>query len=175
MKAAMLQAVKNGHLITWPGLTEDTINKHLKLTPATAMGHMNQRRQNIRSTSKAPTEKQQPPDTYLGTKTHLVYAVVVDQGQLYTDLTGKFPVGFRKGNSYVMLCYIYDCNYIKGVPMKSRSASEWVKAYDSIHQELTVKGFKPKIQNINNEASADLKNFFTFNDIAYQLVPPHCC
>jgi hypothetical protein len=26
------------------------------------------------------------------TKTHIVYAVVVDQGQLYTDLTGKFPV-----------------------------------------------------------------------------------
>jgi hypothetical protein len=34
----------------------------------------------------------------LGTKTHLVYAVVVDQGQLYTDLTGKFPVRSSKGN-----------------------------------------------------------------------------
>jgi hypothetical protein len=88
----MLQAVKQRHLITWPGLTEDAINKHFKLTPATAMGHMSQRRQNIRSTSKAPTEKQQPPDTYVGTNTHLVYAVVVDQGQLYTDLTGKFLV-----------------------------------------------------------------------------------
>jgi hypothetical protein len=41
-KSAMLQAVKDGHLITWPGLTEDAINKHLKLTPATAMVHMNQ-------------------------------------------------------------------------------------------------------------------------------------
>jgi hypothetical protein len=88
-KAAMLQAVKDGHLITWPGLMEYAINKHLKLTPATAIGHLNQRRQNIRSTSKASTEKQQPPDTDLGTKTHLVYAVIVDQGQLYTDLTGK--------------------------------------------------------------------------------------
>jgi hypothetical protein len=76
----MLQAVKDGHLITWPGLMEDAINKHLKLTPATAMDHMNQRRQNIRSTSKAPIEKQQTPDTDLGTKTQLVYAVVVDQG-----------------------------------------------------------------------------------------------
>jgi hypothetical protein len=46
-KSAMLQAVKDGYLITWPGLTEDAINKHLKLTPATAMGHMNQRLQNI--------------------------------------------------------------------------------------------------------------------------------
>jgi hypothetical protein len=86
-KSAMLQAVKDGHLITWPGLTEDATNKHLKLTSATAMGHMNQRRQNIRSTSKAPIDKQPTPDTDLGTKTHLVYAVVVDQGQLYTDLT----------------------------------------------------------------------------------------
>jgi hypothetical protein len=91
-KSAMLQAVKDEHLITWPGLTEDAINKHLKLTPAKAMGHMNQRSQNIRSTSKEPVEKQPTPDTDLGTKTHLVYAVVVNQGQLYTDLTGKFPV-----------------------------------------------------------------------------------
>jgi hypothetical protein len=53
-KSALLQAVKNGHLVAWPGLTEKAINKHLKLTPATTMGHMNQRRQNIRSTSKAP-------------------------------------------------------------------------------------------------------------------------
>jgi hypothetical protein len=170
----MLQAVKDGHLITCPGLMEDAINKHLKLTPATSMVHMNQRSQNIRSTSKASTEKQHPLDTDLGTKTHLVYAVVVDQGQLYTDLTGKFPVRSSKGNSYVMLCYINDCNYIKVVPMKFRSASEWVKAYDSIHQELTVKGFTPKLQTLDNEASTALKNFFTVNNIAYQLVPPHC-
>jgi hypothetical protein len=88
----MLQAVKDGHLLTWPGLTEDAINKQLKLTTATAMGHMNQRRHNIRSTSKSPIEKQLPPDTDLGTNNHIVYAVVVDQGQLYTDLTGKFWV-----------------------------------------------------------------------------------
>jgi hypothetical protein len=73
-----------------------------------------------------------------------------------------------------MLCYIYDCNYINVVPMKSRSATEWVNAYDSIHQELKVKGFKPKLQTLDNEASTALKNFFTVNDIAYQLVPPHC-
>jgi hypothetical protein len=115
-KSAMLQAVKDGHLITWSGLTEDAINKHLKLTPATVMGHMNQRRQNIRSTSKSPIEKQPTTVTDLGTKTHLVYAVVVDQGQLYTDLTGQFPVRSSKGNSYVMVCYVYDCNYVKVIP-----------------------------------------------------------
>jgi hypothetical protein len=43
--------------------------------------------------------------------------------------------------------------------MKSRSASEWVKAYEHIHQELTSKGFKPKLQTLDNEASAALKSF----------------
>jgi hypothetical protein len=57
--------------------------------------------------------------------------------------------------------------------MKSRSASEWVKAYDTIHQELTVKIVKPKLQTLYNDASVALKNFFTVNDIANQLVPPH--
>jgi hypothetical protein len=40
-KSVLLQAVKNWHLVAWPGLTEEAINKHLKLMPATAMGHMN--------------------------------------------------------------------------------------------------------------------------------------
>jgi hypothetical protein len=99
---------------------------------------------------------------------------MVDQGQLYTDLTGKLPVRSSKGNSYVMVCYVYDCNYVKVTPMKYRSASEWVKAYDTIHQKITVKGFKPKLQTLDNEGSAALKNFSTANNVDYQLVPPHC-
>jgi hypothetical protein len=113
-KSALLHSVKNGHLVTWPGLTEEAINKHLKLTPATTMGHMSQRRQNIRSTSKTPItsdiEDITTTNTDSGTKNDLVYAVLVDQGQLYTDLTGKFPVISSKGNWYVMVCYVFDCN-----------------------------------------------------------------
>jgi hypothetical protein len=42
-KSALTHAVKKGHIATWPGLTEDDINKYLELTPATTMGHMNQK------------------------------------------------------------------------------------------------------------------------------------
>jgi hypothetical protein len=88
-KSALLQAVKNGHLKPWPGLTEQAINKHLKLTPSTTMGHMNQQRHNIRSTSKkaitSDIEDVNITPAGLGTKTHLVYAILVNQGQLYTD------------------------------------------------------------------------------------------
>jgi hypothetical protein len=127
-KSALFQDFKNGHLITWPGLIEQAINKHLKLTEATTMGHMNQRIQNIRSTSKNPItsdiEDEEVTPADFGTKTHLVYAVVVDQGQLYTDLTGRFTVRSSKVNWYVMVCYAYDCNYVKVVTMKSISTSE---------------------------------------------------
>jgi hypothetical protein len=140
------------------------------------MGHINQRHHNIRSTSKNPVRTHiddiTTTNTNSGTKTHLVYTVLIDQGKLYTYLMGKIPVRSSKGNSYAMVCYVYDCNHVKAVPMKSRSASEWVKAYDHIHQELTAKGFKPKPQALDNEALAALKNFFTSNDVEYQLVPP---
>jgi hypothetical protein len=75
-KYAFLQAVKDGHLMTWPGLTEKAINTHFKLVPATAMGHMNQRLQNISSTSKTPIASEiedfTTTTTNSGTKTHLV-------------------------------------------------------------------------------------------------------
>jgi hypothetical protein len=110
------------------------------MMPATATGHMHQKRQNIRSTKKEVTsdlEDETVTPASSGIKTHLVYAVVIDQGQLYIDLTGRFPVRSRKLNGYVMVCYSYDCKYVKPVPMKSISASEWLKAYNGIHQELT--------------------------------------
>jgi hypothetical protein len=73
-----------------------------------------------------------------------------------------------------MVCYSYDCNYVKPVPMKSRSTYEWLTSYGGIHQELTSKGFKLKLQTLDNETFAVLKSFFTENDVEYQLVPPHC-
>jgi hypothetical protein len=107
--------MKQGHLTTWPGLTEGSINRLLKMTPVTSMGHMNHKRQNIHSTSKEmkvtsdlEDEVVNPVDT--GEKTHLVYAVVVNQGQLYIDLSGRFPMISSKGNWYVMVVYLFYCN-----------------------------------------------------------------
>jgi hypothetical protein len=100
-KSVLLHAVKKSNLITWPGLTEEEIHKHLKVTPATAMGHMNQNLQNIRSTNKIVEVTSDLEDISItpvgtGEKTNVVYAVVIDQGQLYTDLTGRFPVRSSK-------------------------------------------------------------------------------
>jgi hypothetical protein len=38
---------------------------------------------------------------------------------------------------------------------------------------MTAKGFKSKLQTMDNEASSALKNYFTEKEMNYQLVPPH--
>jgi hypothetical protein len=102
------------------------------------MGLVNQRHQNIRSNSKvsitSDIEYETVTPARFGSKNNLVYAVVKYQGQLYTDLVGRFQVRSIKGIWYAMICYSYNCNYVKTVPMKSRYASEWLKAYEHIHQ-----------------------------------------
>jgi hypothetical protein len=98
-KSAFIHAVKKDHLATWSGLTEDAINKYLKLTPKTTMGHMNQKQQDIRSTNKKVKSESEDEDITpqaAGRKTHLVFAVVLDQGQIYTDLTGNLPAQSSK-------------------------------------------------------------------------------
>jgi hypothetical protein len=58
-------------------------------------------------------------------------------------------------------------------PLKSHSSTEWLTSYDGVHQELKAKGCKPKLQTMDNEASAALKSYLTENDVYYQLVPSH--
>jgi hypothetical protein len=58
--------------------------------------------------------------------------------------------------------------------MKSKYGAEWVRAFGVVSDEMTANGFKPKLQTIDNEASAALKNYFTEKEMNYQLVPPHC-
>jgi hypothetical protein len=50
-----LAAIKAGEYSTWPGLTYELVSKHLINTEETAMGHLHNRRQNIRSTKPQPT------------------------------------------------------------------------------------------------------------------------
>ena len=50
------ESIKNNHFITWPGLSEKLIIKHLPPILATAKGHQNQEQQRIQSTK--------PPKSY---------------------------------------------------------------------------------------------------------------
>jgi hypothetical protein len=57
-------------------------------------------------------------------RTNYVYAAMIDdsnnntKGQIYSDLTGRFPVTSSRGNKYLLVVYDYDSNAIIAEPRK---------------------------------------------------------
>jgi hypothetical protein len=58
--------------------------------------------------------------------------------------------------------------------MKSKSGAKWVREFGVVFNEMTAKGFKPKLKTMDNEASTALKKYFTAKEMNYQPAPPHC-
>jgi hypothetical protein len=50
VKSTWITAIKNGNFSSWPGLTEHDVEKHLSKSTSTTKGHLNQQRQNARTT-----------------------------------------------------------------------------------------------------------------------------
>ena len=52
-KFTLLKALRNNNFIGWPGLTTQNVEKNLDETVATAKGHLDQERSNLRSTTSS--------------------------------------------------------------------------------------------------------------------------
>ena len=53
--STFIQAIKNNHFLSWPGLTANLIKKHLTTRIATMKGHMRREAQHLQSTKKTST------------------------------------------------------------------------------------------------------------------------
>jgi hypothetical protein len=78
-----------------------------------------------------------------------------------------------KGNKYIIILNDYDSNTILAQPIKDRTASELLKAFQIMEQVLVARGLKPKLMKIDNEASKLLKAYLHQQDITFQVVPPY--
>jgi hypothetical protein len=144
----------------------------LSKSTSTTKGHLNQQRQNARTTKiKDAKVIVTEPDIDHGIKTQFVCAATIDAGQIYTDQTGRFPVVSSKGNKYIMILYDYDSNAILAQPIKDLTAPELLKAFQVMEQALVARGLKPKLMKLDNEASKLLKMYLHQQDITFQLVP----
>ena len=177
-------AIDAGHFSTWPGLTSQLVRKHLPASIATAKGHRRQDRQNVRSTKPKPSPPLSDPQHVMtkpifpsrepGIRANLVYCEALElTGKISTDQTGRFPTTSNRGNKYLMVLYDHDSNAILAEPLKSRSASELVRATTSLHRYLSERGLKPTFQVLDNECPDSLKQFFRTHDVSFQLVPPY--
>jgi hypothetical protein len=90
VKSTWITEIKNGHFTSWPGLTEQGVEKRLSKSTSTTKGHLNQQRQHARSTKvKEHKVIMEEPDLDQGIKTQYVYAVTIDAEHIYTDQTGR--------------------------------------------------------------------------------------
>ena len=138
VKSTFLKAINNNHFTTWPGLTAKLVTKHLQEPTATALGHIKQEFQGLRSTKQKanlealpqnedmfPIQPQPPVKKY-----EVIYSLATPPGETvaYTDLTGHFPYTSSRGNQYVMVAYHYDANAILVQPVKNRNKQTLVNA-----------------------------------------------
>jgi hypothetical protein len=143
--------------------------------------HLDQLRQNQRSTKPALIEADDGNmniDEYhpepANTKSHHCYAAVIEPtGQIYTDQTGHFVViPSSSGHNDLMVLYDWDSNHIFAQPFKNRTSHCIKDAYKALHKRLCAAGLRPKLQRLDNECSAILKQFLKDKNVDYQLVPP---
>jgi hypothetical protein len=165
----LAQSYPNGHFATWPSVTVANVRKYLSKSDATSKGHMNQIRQNIRSTQPAVEHPAPELDMVQEEKCNYIYAAVMETNQIYTYLTGRFPTTSLSGNKYILILYGYDSNSVLSAPMKNRGDKYMVRAFDLLIQSLIIRGLKPHLQRLDNEASLALRNYLTKQGINYQL------
>jgi hypothetical protein len=106
-------------------------------------------------------------------KCNFIYAAIMETNQIYTDLTGIFPTTSLSGNKYILILYDYDSNSALSEPIKNRGDKDMVRAFDLLIQSLIIRGLKPRLQLLDNEASLELRNYLAKQVIDYQLAPPH--
>jgi hypothetical protein len=83
VKSTWITAIKNGNFSSWPGLTEHAVEKHLSKSTSTTKVHLNQQRQNARTTKIKDTQVVVPdPNIDHGVKTQFVYAATIDASQI---------------------------------------------------------------------------------------------
>ena len=181
-------ALQRGYVRHFPGLTLQTLRRHPPASVATAKGHLDQTRKNVRSThgngSPLPTGTSASPSSSVPSddafpahedKTHYsfvaVHSMESPSGKVYADQTGKFPCTSASGNNYIMVIYDYDSNAILLEPIRNRKGPTLVEAHRRLHTRLTRAGLRPRFLMLDNECSNAFKDFLFEEAVAFQLTP----
>eukprot|EP00957_Ditylum_brightwellii_P020080 1514839-Ditylum_brightwellii.AAC.1 len=106
-------------------------------------------------------------------KINWFFATVIElEGKLYSNQPGYFLQVSHKGNRYVIIFYTYDANDVKGIPIKNQTASEFLRAYKEMYDELTSKHYAPKLHKLNNESSQEVIYWIEEQKTNVQFTPP---
>ena len=184
--STFVKAIRNGQFKSFPGLTAELITKHLPPSKATAKGHMVRKRQGVQSTRSQRKEildarlelaDMNPPQEACAANENemFCFAALADanEGVIYSDQTGRFPVMSHEGMQYLFIAYIYDENAILIRPLRNREDSSMVECFKDVYSYLEARGCKPKLHVLDNECSRAIKQQIKTEGAKIQLVEPH--
>jgi hypothetical protein len=91
-------------------------------------------------------------------------------GIIYHDLTGNFPFISLDGSICFFVLYHYESNAILAMPIMGLNDKTIFEAYKQYFDKLTIKGFKPRLNIIDNQATKYIKQFLAEDECKFQLV-----
>jgi hypothetical protein len=94
-------------------------------------------------------------------------------GVVYNDLTGNFPFMAIDGSVRFFVLYHYETNAILVKPIANVDDRSIFAAYKEVFETLETKGYKPKMNVMDNQATKYIKKFLTKKECDLQLVEPH--
>jgi hypothetical protein len=94
-------------------------------------------------------------------------------GIVYHDLTGLFPFMSFDGSICFFVLFHHESNAILATPIAGLDNVGIFNTNKKYFKDLTAKGFKPKLNIMDNQATRHIKKFLTKNACKLQVVEPH--
>ncbi len=91
--------------------------------------------------------------------------------RLHLDVAGALPFTGRDGSTYLLIFFSEKCNYIHNVGVKSRSASEYVRALRLVLDFFNRHGVDTSSVRMDKECSAEFKDFVRTESFLLALTP----
>jgi hypothetical protein len=89
-------------------------------------------------------------------------------GAVYNDCTNEFPFMSLNGNVCFFVMYHYKTNTIFATPIPGLDSTSILDAY-----KITEKGYKTKLNVMDNQPTKVIKAYLTLHKTSFQLVKPH--
>jgi len=93
-------------------------------------------------------------------------------GVVYSDCTGNFPFMSLDGNVCFFVMYHYETNTIFATPILGLDSQSILNAYKKNFEFLVSKGYHPKLNIMDNQATKAIKSYLTPQQCQLQLIEP---
>lgn len=187
--STLLHAMNAGWLRNIPKLSAAMIRQNLPVSRATAMGYLDQHRQNHRSTKTKQRKGRLPAQATPSAAAahaamedqmhtideaadpHLCFQVLSATDFLNSsDATGKFPLTTLSGWNYLLVSTMG--GYMHFELLRDRTAPEYRRAYKAMYAFYTNLSKTPTRQRLDNESSNILEEFLKEVKVKIEFVPP---